>query len=202
LPRIKAAIFEENGSPTEPLPVAGAIAMPTQDAPDHKLLFKDDRIYVHNILRINYTTYDVRRKRDTVNPNTTHRDIMVLADNNSDTDHPFLYARVIGIFHVNAVYTGGPTVDYRPRKVNVLWLRWFALDPGAGTGSWSDSRLDRLYFPPMAGKDAFSFLDPADVLRSCHIIPAFSTGRRYSDENGISRCARDINDWQSYCLNR
>ena len=157
---------------------------------------------MHNILRVNYTTYDVRRKRDSINPNTTHRDIMVLADNNSDTDHPFLYARVIGIFHVNAVYTGCPTVDYRPRKVNVLWLRWFALDSGAGTGSWSDSRLDRLYFPPTASKDAFSFLDPADVVRACHIIPAFSAGRRYLDGNGISCCARDTNDWRSYCLNR
>jgi hypothetical protein len=159
-------------------------------------------MYLHNILRINYTTYDVRRKQDTINPNTTHCDVMVLANNDDDSDHPFLYARIIGIFHVNAVYTGGPIVTYRPRKVEVLWVRWFECDLHAQAGSWSDSRLDRLHFPPMAGEAAFGFLDPAHVLRGCHVIPAFSANRRYTEGRGISLCARDAGDWKSYYLNR
>jgi hypothetical protein len=159
-------------------------------------------MFLHNVLRVNYTTYDVRRKQDTINPNTFHRDIMVLADTEDDSGHPFLYARVIGIFHVNAVFTGGPIVDYRPRKVEVLWVRWFEHDANAPTGSWSDSRLDRLCFPSMADEHSFGFLDPADVIRGCHIIPAFSTSRRYSDGRGISQCARDATDWRSYYLNR
>jgi len=103
-----------------------------------KLFFQLDRIFLHNVLRLNYTTYNVHRKQDTINPNTSHRDIMILADNDNDTDHPFLYARVIGIFHVNTICTGGPAVDYHPRKVKVLWVRWFKHDVEAPTGSWTD----------------------------------------------------------------
>ena len=186
------------------MPVTGDTPLPPEsDMSDQtKLFFQHDYMFLHNVLRVNYTTYDVRRKQDTINPNTSHRDIMVLADTNDDSDYPFLYARVIGIFHVNTVYTGGPTVDYRPRKVEVLWVRWFEHDINAPTGSWSDSRLDRLRFPSMAGEHAFGFLDPSDVVRGCHIIPAFSTNRRYSDGRGLSLCARDASDWQSYYLNR
>ena len=200
LPRVKALIPH---SPAEDIPVAGAIALPVLDVSDHdRLLLKQDRMYLHNILRLNYTTYDVRRKQDTINPNTSHRDIMVLAENDDDADHPFLYARVIGVFHVNAVYTGGTRVDYSPHKVNVLWVRWFEHSGNASSGNWSRSRLDRLSFPPMAQEDAFGFLDPADVVRGCHIIPAFATNRRYADGRGISHCAKDSGDWHSYYVNR
>ena len=39
---------------------------------------KDDRIYHHSLLRVNYTTYDLRREQDTINP-LTRADIMVLS---------------------------------------------------------------------------------------------------------------------------
>ena len=185
------------------MPAAGAAPLSVPDVLDPtRLFFQQDRMFLHNVLRVNYTTYDVRRKQDTINPNTSHRDVMVLANNNDDSEHPFLYGRVVGILHVNMIYTGGPTIDYRPRKIEVLWVRWFEHDTNAPTGSWSDSRLDRLRFPPMAGEFAFGFLDPADIVRGCHIIPAFSTKTRYSDGRGISPCARDASDWQSYYLNR
>jgi hypothetical protein len=193
----------ENDSPDKCASTTGTITPSAPDASDHDRLFlQHDRMYMHNILRVNYTTYDVRRKQDTMNSNTCHRDIMVLADNDNTSDHPFLYARIVRIFHVNAIYTGGPTADYRPRKVEVLWVRWFEHDMNAPIGSWSDSRLDRLHFPPMAGEHAFGFVNPADVVRGCHIIPAFSSNRRHSDGRGISLCARDANDWHSYYLNR
>lgn len=198
LPRVQDLLSHERGSP-HGHPQATS---PAPDASNHSaLFFQQDRIFLHNILRINYTTYDVRRKQDSVNPNTSHRDVMVLADGD-ESDHPFLYARVIGVFHVNAVYVAAPVVDYRPRKIEVLWVRWFEHDMNAPTGGWSNSRLDRLHFPPMAREHSFGFLDPADVIRGCHIIPAFSTGRRHSDGQGISPCARDAGDWKSYYLNR
>jgi hypothetical protein len=205
LPRVKTLIFQDNRSefeaPAEHA-VAEAIPLPTPDVSDRdRLLLKHDRMYLHNILRVNYTTYDVRRKQDTINPNTSHRDIMVLADNDDDSDHPFLYARVIGIFHVNVVYTGGTMVDYHPRKVNVLWVRWFEYDTNV-PGSWSRSRLDHLSFPPMSHEESFGFLDPADVVRGCHIIPAFAAKKRYADERGLSHCAKDTGDWRRYYVNR
>jgi hypothetical protein len=93
-------------------------------------------------------------------------------------------------------------VDYRPRKLEVLWVRWFEHDTHAPLGSWTHSRLDRLRFPPMAREDAFGFLDPANVMRACHIIPAFAAKKRYTDGKGLSPCAMDSGDWQSYYVNR
>jgi len=203
LPRVKSLLSQDAPSYSENISNPGTIALPTLDTSDlDKLLFKHDCLYMHNILRINYTTYDVRRKQDTINPRTAHRDIMVLANNEDDSDHPFLYARVIGIFHVMMVYTGGTVVDYRPRKLEFLWVRWFEVDTTAPASSWAHSRLARLRFPPMARDDAFGFLDPADVVRGCHIIPAFSTQKRYADGKGLSACAMDSADWRSYHVNR
>lgn len=177
---------------------------PPEPIPEVDLIFfKDDRLYRHNIMRINYTTYDVRRKQDDINPRTSHRDIMVLANGDDEADHPYLYARVIGIFHANIVYTArSPKVDYRPRRMEFLWVRWYEFDPKVVEGGWRSSTLDRLRFPPMADESSFDFLDPADVVRGCHVVPAFRYGKRYADEKGISLCAMDSKDWRSYHLNR
>lgn len=93
---------------------------------------------------------------------------MVLADNEDASDHPFLYARVLGIFHANVVYMGSQVVDYTARPYEFLWVRWFDFDPKVSPGGWSSSAFDRLRFPPMAQPDSFSFLDPEDMVRSCH----------------------------------
>jgi len=201
LPRVKA-LLSHDPSPAEDAPIAGVIVLPTPDVSElDKLLIKHDRFYIHNVLRINYTTYDVRRKQDTINPHTSHRDVIVLAENVDDSDHPYLYARVIRIFHVNVVYTGGTMIDYSPHKFEVLWVRWFEHDMSAPAG-WAHSKLDRLRFPSMAHDDAFGFLDPADVVRGCHIIPAFAAKKRYADGKGLSSCAMDSGDWRSYYVNR
>jgi hypothetical protein len=167
-----------------------------------QIIFKHDRLYRHNIMRINYTTYDVRRKQDVFNPKTPHRDIMVLANTDDGSLHPFIYARILGIYHVNIVYTGPGMVDYRPERYDFLWVRWFGPDADAPAGNWSHFTLDRISFPPMANEDAFGFIDPADVVRGCHIIPAFAKKKHYVDEQGLSRCAMDSGDWRSYHVNR
>jgi hypothetical protein len=41
--------------------------------------FKADQMYRHNMMRINYTTYNVRRAQDTINPNTNHCNVMLLS---------------------------------------------------------------------------------------------------------------------------
>ncbi|RDB17802.1 hypothetical protein Hypma_000674 [Hypsizygus marmoreus] len=40
-------------------------------------------------------------------------------------------------------------------------------------------RLDRVGFVPGDDPDAFSFIDPALVIRACHLVPAFSLGRTF-----------------------
>ncbi|KAG1838849.1 hypothetical protein DFJ58DRAFT_640426, partial [Suillus subalutaceus] len=56
-------------------------------------------IFKHSILHVNYTTYNLQRKQDTINP-CTHADIMVLAHEDECT-HPYWYACVMKIFHMN-----------------------------------------------------------------------------------------------------
>ena len=188
---------------------------PSQAAQNY-ILIKDDRIYNHKLARFYYTTYDAQRSEDIINPKMTHCNIMLLSHperKNADSldtslEHPFIYARVIGVYHVNVIYIGPGAKEYKPMRFDFLHVRWFQLDSPPnqtprkrGQTGWS-SCLDRLSFPPMAEADSFGFLDPSLVLRTCHVIPAFHSGQCYADGVGLSAMARDKNDWKGYYLNR
>lgn len=187
-----------NGSPFEEQP---ANALGSKDS----IFFKSERMYAHRLIQFNYTTYDVRRAQDVVNPRTTHCNIMLLGsqgtvnapyEGTSPTNHPFLYAQVIGIYHVNVIYTGPGSVNYNATRFDFLWVRWYEQKP------WrAQPGLEELVFPPMASEGAFGFVDPSDVLRSSHIIPAFSQGVR-RDAVGMSRCARDSGEFKVYYIDR
>jgi hypothetical protein len=168
------------------------------------VVLKHDRFYKHKIMHINYTTYDVRRGEDVIHAGTSHSDIMMLnpAFMEDSNEHPFCYARVLGIFHANVIYLGEQNLDYRPRRLEFLWVRWYNIEQGVRTG-WKALKLDRVHFPLMTGNiGAFGFLDPVDVLRGCHIIPAFSRGLVHSDGKLFSNLAQDQNDWSAYYINR
>jgi hypothetical protein len=155
-------------------------------------------------MRVNYTTYDVRRGEDVIHAGTSRCDIMMLnsAFAEDSSKHPFCYARVLGIFHANVIYLGEKNQDYRPRRLEFLWVRWYKVEEGIQSG-WKALKLDRIRFPPMAGNvDAFGFLDPVDVLRGCHVIPAFSRGQVHPDGKLFSNLAQDQDDWLAYYVNR
>jgi hypothetical protein len=166
------------------------------------IILKDDRLYDHNIARFNYTTYDVRRAQDVINPRTPHCNVMVLR---ADTDmcyqgHKYSYGKVLGIYHANVIHIGTRMVDYTPLRMEFLWIRWY--EPIDELSVWETSTLDRVRFLPMADEHSFDFLDPADVLRGCHIIPSFASGRKHHDGVGVSACAGDKDDWFEYYVNR
>lgn len=122
---------------------------------------------------------------------------------NSDDDHQFCYARVLGIFHTNVIYTGPGSKDFRSRRIDFLWVRWFeVLESRSAAIGWEQYTLDRVKFLPMADQDAFGFVNPADVLRACHIIPSFTDGRLHPERAAMSRCAGDSDDWKCYYINR
>jgi hypothetical protein len=67
----------------------------------------------------------VRRGTDIINPGTSHCNIMLLADNADAADgssnlHHILYARVLGVYHANVIYTGSGMRDYEARRLNFL----------------------------------------------------------------------------------
>ena len=142
------------------------------------------------------------RGTDIVNVGTSHCNIMLLADDadGSSSSHHFLYARVLGAYHTNVIYTGPGVRDDKPRRFDFLWVRWFeVVDAASG---WSNSTLDTVYFPPMHRNSSFGFVDPRDVLRGCHILPAFAKGKRQADGVSVSRCAQDGMDYRMYYVGR
>lgn len=163
----------------------------------NSILFKRNRLYHHNLVRFNYTTYDVRRAQDVVNPRTAHCNIMLLK-NCDDDGHSgkYCYAKVIGIHHANVVRL---TNVYESRRIEFLFVRWYepVLDH-----VWDTCTLGRVHFWPLADQNAFGFVDPGVVLRACHIIPAFSRPQRNPGERGISPLAGDKYDWPEYYVNR
>jgi hypothetical protein len=168
----------------------------TPSHPDHErnpILFKRGRIYHHNLARFNYTTYDVRRAQDVINPNTPHCNILLLQHGHGE-DGNYRYAKVLGIHHVNAVYAGNV---YETRRVEFLFVRWYE---SVQSHTWETHTLGRVRFLPLEHPDAFGFVNPVDVLRACHVIPAFSRGRR-NPNVGISAVAGDKHDWKEYYVN-
>ena len=107
----------------------------------------------------------------------------------------YWYARVLEIFHAEV------TVNKTPhRRIDFLWVRWFGRDTEAGFG-WKPKRLERLRFLP-ATKEGFGFLDPATVIRACHIIPAFHHGREHTPLASSSPYIYAEGDWVYHYLNR
>ncbi|KAJ7441110.1 hypothetical protein FB451DRAFT_1106240, partial [Mycena latifolia] len=159
-----------------------------------------NRVHRHATAAFNYTTYDVRRDQDTINSNTDRSHIMVKSDETSEDGlvaHPYWYARVLGAYHVNIYHPQAHT----PRRYEFLWVRWFGRDPEWDSGP-RHLRLDRLGYVPEHYPEAFGFLDPAHVLRACHLIPAFSLGRTTSLLGpSVARDSID-GDWINYYVMR
>ena len=129
-------------------------------------------------MRVNYTTYDMRRNQDSINPRT-HADVMVVSPEEFDEGvegHPFWYARVCGIFHADVKYKGPGSTQTEFKPMHFLWVRWFALLEGEKWG-FKPRRLPKVAFMTPDQECAFGFLDPALVVRAAHIIPLFKYGK-------------------------
>jgi hypothetical protein len=148
----------------------------------------------------------MQRCQDSINPRT-HADVMVLSHEDEEDEskqHPYWYARVIGVFHtqIRQIIPGSRLTA--PERVDFLWVRWFGRDLSTSTG-WKAKRLHRLGFVPNDGTDsgAFGFLNPKDVIRAVHLIPTFAYGRT-SDLLGQSiarQPAEEHEDWVYYYTN-
>nr|GAT45954.1 predicted protein [Mycena chlorophos] len=174
------------------------------DSPDryhrqelNDVLIDKDRIYTHALMHLNYTNYAMRRDQDVVSPRT-HPNIMVLS--HEDGPHPYSYGHVLAIFHVWVRLRDG-----QQQRVEVLWIRWYRFDTKYRSG-WRHKRLHRVEFVDHEEPDAFSFLDPQDVIRAVHLVPQFRMGR-HSDAlpRSIARsydvADDDDADWAYYNIN-
>ncbi|KAL6307654.1 hypothetical protein BKA93DRAFT_48405 [Sparassis latifolia] len=165
----------------------------------------NDRLYRHKVLHVNYTSYDMRCNQDSINPRT-HADVMVLAHDDGDSeDKPlYWYARVIGIYHVNVIWTATESNVTDPEQMDFIWVRWFGSDPDAPAGGFKTRRLPRIGFVDAADPDTFGFLDPNDIIRAVHLIPAFAHGHTSDLLPGPSiarRISDNDEDWQYFYVN-
>jgi hypothetical protein len=168
------------------------------------IIIHKNRLFRHHVMRVNYTTYDLRRDQDSINPRT-HPDIFVLSGEtpeNSADPHPYWYARVIGIFHAQVLHVGPQSKSSELQRMEFLFVRWFGNDMDYSAG-WKTKKLHRLGFIS-EDRNPFGFLDPMHVVRGVHIIPAFAHGQT-CDVLGPSKIARPFNstddDWQYFYVN-
>jgi hypothetical protein len=126
-------------------------------------------------LSVNYTTYDVRRDRDTIN--TTTRPYVLLRSPEAGAGvHPYWYAQVLGIYHAHVSTTHPAAPKHSAQHMEFLWVRWLGIEPGYRSGSKA-ARLPKVGFVEDSDEDAFGFLDPDLVIRGSHLIPDFNSGR-------------------------
>jgi hypothetical protein len=146
-------------------------------------------------MTINYTTYDCRRESETLNPRT-HADIMTLSQGEV---HPYEYSRILGIFRVKVLH---PNLENRTQAVDILWVRFYEFDKEY-QGGWKVRRYHRVHFARNTNQDAFGFLNPQDVLRAAHLIPAFQCGRtRALLPRSLARWGSEGDeDWKYYHVN-
>lgn len=158
-------------------------------------------MYAVKTLRINYTTYDIRRDHDTINPRTDHCNIMVRSPVTEPDEHPFWYARVLGLFHAKVMRVEPNRGSSQPMFVEFLWVRWYGVVPGYRSGIHV-AKLPKIGFVEDSDEFAFGFVDPSLIIRACHLIPAFASGRTVNllrtRELTAARRPEETDDWEDY----
>ena len=111
------------------------------DGDDHKysaterttVWILDNCIYSSKVLHVNYTSYDVRRDQDSMNP-WTNSNVMVMSPESGEDVHPFWYAQVLGVFHTRVLHTDPTATNKSVQNIEFLWVCWLGLVPGCRFG--------------------------------------------------------------------
>ncbi|KAH7868122.1 uncharacterized protein C8R40DRAFT_1164102 [Lentinula edodes] len=141
------------------------------------VIIAEEKIYAAKTLRINYTTYNVRRDQDVINPHTDHNTIMLKSPDTNPDAHPYWYAQVLGIFHADIIHCDSKLGLVKSRKqMEFLWVQWLGTEPDYRPGQ-KFAKLPKVGFVPEDKEFAFGFLNPSQVIRACHLIPAFVHGK-------------------------
>lgn len=162
--------------------------------PEAHAIFKGKRIYQHATFHVNFTTYDLQCDQDIIHHSSDHLAIMVsTAEGTSGSPwHPWMYARVLGIFHAEVLLPDKSEVTH----IEFLWVRWMERDNSTPAGL-AARQLKRISFMPIASAESYGFIDPAAVIRGCHLIPACHHGR--APPSTYDSIAQDSGgDWNYY----
>jgi hypothetical protein len=180
----------------------GDTQMSFSDDERNSIRIRNNTIYRLSTVRINYTTYDMRREFDTINPKT-HPFVMVPSPETETGTHPFWYAAVLGVFHADIQHAGNDSRDFRFRRMEFLWVRWLGVVPGHRFGRMH-AKLPKIGFIPDSDEFSFGFLDPSLVVRGCHLVPSFADrktqGLLTTEGPSLGRVGTnpEEGDWASY----
>ena len=172
----------------------------------NQVIIKANTIYCQKTLRINYTTYDMRRDQDSLNT-CNNADFMVLGCENEENPdaHPYWYGRIIGIFHANINYQGPGSHSSDFQQMEFLWVCWLGRDQSNDYHEgWMSRCLPRVGFVDCEDDLAFRFLNPALIIRAVHLIPCFASGRTnlHLPRRSICRLAEEKDsDWDLFYVN-
>ena len=119
---------------------------------------------------------------------------------------PYWYACVIGIFHAMVSSSHADVEEESFRHMDFLWVRWFGVEPGRYCHGFRYAHLPKFGFVESTDDYAFTFLDPALVIRGAHMIPAFTEGRTTALLPWTKSLARVLNlededDWVNFYVN-
>ena len=174
----------------------------TEERNDLRIVGGLNRIIESTILRVNYTTYDIRREQDVMRPGPACF-VMTLSREDELNAHPYWYCQVIRAFHIDVLHVGPNAHCRSVQTMEVLWVRWLGLVPRYKWG-FSQARLPKVGFVPESNDNAFGFLDPSLVICGCHLILSFSDGRTdvlLRKGTSVVRNSTEEDDWCSFYVN-
>ena len=85
---------------------------------DERVFIRDDTLFKHPLLTINYTTYDLQRDKDLIYLKFGNQGVLVYSPTSQDVEL-WLYAHVIAIYHVFM----SSAADLEPKCLELLWVR-------------------------------------------------------------------------------
>lgn len=182
-------------------------ALGNDEAPEYSdedrdnIVIVNNLMFEHNVLWVNYTTYDLRHEQDSINPHM-RPDIMMISHETNELRHPYWYAQVIRIFHVNVRYFGPGSTSHEAKWMNDLFVQWFGRCINSPAG-FIAHRLHHIGFVEEGDPDVFGFIDPDVVLRGIHLIPSFVHGHtsEYLGPSFVHPDADCNEDWRYYQVN-
>ncbi|KAJ3535560.1 hypothetical protein NMY22_g6430 [Coprinellus aureogranulatus] len=168
-----------------------------------KVSLQGDCVYSHKTMQILFTTYDLCRDDDIIHVGNSKCNIMLLNGaqmiDPAQREPPYLYAKVLGVFHANVAYFGilpGGKVDHTYYRLDFVWVRWYdSLTHG------EEFKLDRLSLHPLTSEGALGFIDPSYIIRGVHIIPRFCLGEALNLAPP-SILVQEGQLWKEYYINR
>ena len=127
---------------------------------------------------------------------------MVLSD---DEEHPYLYGRVIDIFHINVRNSGPCTLlaDGSDATLPMVWVHWLKHDRTQGPSGFNSLRYPSVSFCNSDEPEAFGLIHPDEIIRAVHLIPRFEFGQtdEYLSVPSKGRPQGEKQDWKHFNVN-